>query len=37
LFLTSWTNVAPGLEVESIDFISAMTVPAPFLIAVSVE
>ena len=37
LFLTSWTNVAPGLEVESIDFISAMAVPAPFLIAVSVE
>ena len=30
-------NVAPGLEVESIDFLSAMAVPAPFLIAVSVE
>jgi hypothetical protein len=37
LFLTTWANVAPGLEVESIDFISAMVVPAPFLIAVSVE
>lgn len=37
LFLTTWTNVAPDLEVESIDYVSAMAVPAPFLIAVSVE
>ena len=37
LFLTTWTNVAPGLEVESIDYVSALAVPAPFLIAVSVE
>jgi len=37
LFLTTWTNLVPGLEVESIDFVSAMGVPAPFLIAVSVE
>jgi hypothetical protein len=37
LFLTTWTNVVPGLEIESIDYVSAMAVPAPFLIAVSVE
>jgi hypothetical protein len=37
LFLTTWTNLVPDLEVESIDFVSAMGVPAPFLIAVSVE
>jgi len=37
LFLTTWTNVAPALEIESIDFVSALGVPAPFLIAVSVE
>ena len=37
LFLTTWTNVAPGLEIESIDFVSGMTVPAPFLIAITVE
>jgi hypothetical protein len=37
LFLTTWTNLVPDLEVESIDFVSAMGVPAPFLIAISVE
>jgi hypothetical protein len=37
LFLTTWTNLVPGLEVETIDFVSALGVPAPFLIAVSVE
>jgi hypothetical protein len=37
LFLTTWANVAPGLEIESIDFVSAMGGPAPFLIAISVE
>jgi hypothetical protein len=37
LFLTTWVNVAPDLEVESIDYVSALAVPAPFLIAISVE
>jgi hypothetical protein len=37
LFLTTWTNVAPDLEIDSIDFVSAMAVPAPFLIGLSVE
>jgi hypothetical protein len=37
LFLTTWTNVVPGGEVESIDYVSALATPAPFLIAVSVE
>jgi hypothetical protein len=37
LFLTTWTNVVPDVEVESIDYLSAMATPAPFLIAVSVE
>jgi hypothetical protein len=37
LFLTTWANVAPGLEIESIDFVSGMAVPAPFLVAISVE
>jgi hypothetical protein len=37
LFLTTWTNVAPGLEIESIDYVSSMAVPAPFLVAITVE
>ena len=37
LFLTTWTNVAPGLEIQSIDYASSMAGPAPFLIAISVE
>ena len=37
LFLTTWTNLAPDLEIENIDFVSALAVPAPFLIAISVE
>jgi hypothetical protein len=37
LFLTTWTNTAPDVEIESIDFVSGMAVPAPFLIAVSAE
>jgi len=37
LFLTSWTNVVPGVEIESIDYVSALATPAPFLIAVTVE
>ena len=37
LFLTTWTNTAPDLEIESLDYISSMALPAPFLIAISVE
>lgn len=37
LFLTTWTNLAPGLELESVDFVSSMANPAPFLIAITAE
>ncbi len=37
LFLTTWTNVVPGFPIESIDFVSSMATPAPFLIAITVE
>ena len=37
LFLTSWTNVAPDLEIASIDYVSSLAGPAPFLIAITAE
>jgi hypothetical protein len=37
LFTTTWVNVAPGVEIESIDFVSNMGMVAPFLIAISTE
>jgi hypothetical protein len=37
LFLTTWTNLVPDLEIESIDFVSSMANPAPFLIAVTAD
>ena len=37
LFETTWTNVVPDIELESIDFVSSMSQPAPFLIAITVE
>ncbi len=37
LFTTTWTNLAPNVEIESMDFVSAMGGPAPFLIAVTVD
>ncbi len=37
LFKTTWVNLAPGVEIESIDYISAMLAPAPFLIAITAE
>jgi hypothetical protein len=37
LFLTTWTNTEPDVEIESIDYVSGMAVPAPFLIALTVE
>ena len=37
LFLTTWTNLVPEVPIESIDFVSAMATPAPFLIAITAE
>jgi hypothetical protein len=37
LFRTSWDNPLPEVELKSIDFVSSMADPAPFLIAISVE
>jgi hypothetical protein len=37
LFMTTWNNVVPDLEIESLDFVSGMTNAAPFLLAVTVE
>jgi hypothetical protein len=37
LFLSTWTNLVPDLEIESIDFVSSMNNPAPFLIAITVD
>lgn len=37
LFLTTWVNVAPEVEIESIDYVSEMARPAPFLVAITVE
>jgi hypothetical protein len=37
LFTTTWVNVAPDVEIESMDFVSAMGTAAPFLIAITAE
>ena len=37
LFTTTWVNLVPGVEIESIDFVSSMGKVAPFLIAITVE
>lgn len=37
LYKTTWTNFAPDLEIESIDFTSSMNGPAPFLLAITAE
>jgi hypothetical protein len=37
LFETTWTNVASNIELQSIDFVSTMSQPAPFLLAVTLE
>ncbi len=37
LFLTLWKNVEPDLEIESIDYVSSMAEPAPFLVAITAE
>ncbi len=37
LFQMKWTNVTPDIQIESIDFISAMGTAAPFLVAITTE
>ncbi len=37
LFTTTWVNVAPAVEIKSIDFVSSMREPAPFLIAITAD
>ncbi len=37
LFATTWENVAPGVEIKSLDFVSPQGVSAPFVIAISAE
>lgn len=37
LFETTWTNIAPAVELESIDFVSTLSQPAPFLLAITTE
>ena len=37
LFLTTWANVVPNVEIESIDFVSTLANPGPFLIAITVD
>jgi hypothetical protein len=37
LFMTTWKNVAPSVEIERIDFVSSMDGPAPFLLAITAE
>jgi hypothetical protein len=37
LFVTTWDNLLPAVEIESIDFVSSMANPAPFLIAITAE
>ncbi len=37
LFMTEWTNAAPGVEIDHIDFNSSMAGAAPFLVGITVE
>ena len=37
LFMTTWTNLVPGFEIDSVDFVSNLEGPAPFLIAVTAD
>jgi hypothetical protein len=37
LFLTTWTNIVPDIEIETIDFTSSLSSAAPFLIAITAE
>jgi hypothetical protein len=37
LFTSTWTNLAPDTEIESVDFVSSMAGPAPFLVAITAD
>jgi hypothetical protein len=37
LYETTWTNILPTVELESIDFVSKLSQPAPFLLAITIE
>ncbi|HEY3913341.1 MAG TPA: hypothetical protein VGN61_02545 [Verrucomicrobiae bacterium] len=37
LYTSAWTNIVPNVEIDSIDFVSAMGDSAPFLIAITTE
>jgi hypothetical protein len=37
LYLTTWTNLAPAVEIKNIDFLSSTNTPAPFLIGITVD
>jgi hypothetical protein len=37
LFMTTWTNIVPDLEIDRIDFTSSMSGPAPFLLAITAD
>ena len=37
LYLSSYENPRPDVEVVSIDYVSAMTQAAPFLVAMTIE
>ncbi|HKS38221.1 MAG TPA: hypothetical protein VJW76_13575, partial [Verrucomicrobiae bacterium] len=37
LFKFTWENPRPDAEIASIDFVSAMNVPAPFIVAITAE
>jgi hypothetical protein len=37
LYHKVWTNPRPEVTIEAIDFVSAMTASAPYLIAITLE
>lgn len=37
LFTTTWTNLAPDARIESLDFVSSMAGPAPFVVAITAD
>jgi outer membrane lipoprotein-sorting protein len=37
LFVTTWDNPRPDVPVATIDYVSAVALPAPFLLAITVE
>lgn len=37
IFLTTWENPFPNVTLESIDFISALNEPVPYLYAITAE